>query len=66
MKGVHGIVDTYHGAHCHHEALATGGGEVPEHLYAVKFLARDLWGTGAENPDDAFYVDLFENYLDAA
>jgi nitrile hydratase subunit beta len=59
-----GIIDTYHGAHCHHEALAAGRGEVPQHLYAVRFAAADLWGKDAEAKDDAVYVDLFEDYLD--
>jgi nitrile hydratase beta subunit len=63
VKGKPGVIDTYHGAHCHHEALADGRGEAPEHLYAVKFLAKDLWGADAERPDDAVYVDLFEDYL---
>ena len=66
VKGKRGIIDTYHGARCHDEALADGRGEVPEHLYAVKFLAKDLWGPDAERPDDAVYVDLFENYLTPA
>jgi hypothetical protein len=39
---------------------------VPEHLYAVKFLAKDLWGPNAERQDDAVYVDLFEDYLTPA
>ena len=53
VMGKTGIIDTYHGAHCHHEALASGKGEVPEHLYAVKFAAVDLWGPDAEGEGDA-------------
>jgi nitrile hydratase len=64
VMGKPGLIDTYHGAHCHHEALASGKGEVPEHLYAVKFAAVDLWGPDAERKDDAVYVDLFEDYLE--
>jgi nitrile hydratase subunit beta len=66
VKGKPGVIEVYHGAHCHHEALAEGRGDAPEHLYAVKFLAKDLWGPDAEQPDDAFYVDLFEDYLTPA
>jgi nitrile hydratase len=64
VMGKPGIIDTHHGAHCHHEALASGKGEVPEHLYAVKFAALDLWGPDAEGKGDAIYVDLFEDYLE--
>jgi len=64
-KGKVGVVEVHHGAHCHHEALATGKGEVPDHLYAVKFTGPELWGPdGAKN--DAVYVDLFESYLEPA
>lgn len=62
-KGKVGVVEAHHGAHCHHEALATGLGEIPDHLYAVKFTGPELWGPdGATN--DAVYVDLFESYLE--
>jgi len=63
-RGKLGEVEVYHGAHCHHEALAEGRGQIPEHLYAVKFLATELWGPDAEGKSDAVYVDLFEDYLE--
>jgi nitrile hydratase beta subunit len=65
-KGKVGVVDTYHGAHLSHEPLSTGDGEVPEHIYAVRFEASELWGPSAEVGSDAVYVDLFEHYLEAA
>jgi len=58
-----GVVELYHGAHCHPEAQAEGRGEVPEHLYAVRFNAYSLWGTGGEGGETKVYVDLFEDYL---
>ena len=64
-KGKLGMIEVYHGAHCHHEALAAGKGDVPEHLYAVKFTGDELWGHDGRSTD-AVYVDLFENYLDFA
>lgn len=63
-KGRIGTIEVHHGAHCHHEALATGKGEIPEHLYAVKFDATELWGAADASANDAVYVDLFENYLE--
>jgi nitrile hydratase subunit beta len=64
-KGKLGTIEIYHGAHCHHEALAEGKGEVPEHLYAVKFAGDELWGKDGRSTD-IVYVDLFENYLEPA
>jgi nitrile hydratase len=39
-------------------------GEHPQHVYLVRFEARELWGDVAA-PGDAVYVDLWEDYLDA-
>jgi nitrile hydratase len=38
-------------------------GENPQHLYTVRFAARELWGDGAE-PHTWVHVDLFESYLE--
>lgn len=66
VMGKTGTVEIYQGAHCSHEALAARLGEDPEHLYAVKFSGVELWGDRDGSPLDAIYVDLFENYLEAA
>jgi nitrile hydratase len=46
---------------------ATGAtlGKPPQYVYCVRFSARELWGPQA-NPQDTLYVDLWEDYLDAA
>ena len=66
VRGKFGTIEVHHGAHCHHEALAEGRGEVPVHLYAVEFAAPELWGPDAESKSDVIYVDLFEDYLEPA
>jgi nitrile hydratase len=38
-------------------------GENPQHLYGVRFEARELWGEGAE-PGVSVCIDLFEPYLE--
>jgi len=38
-------------------------GEKPQHLYSVRFDARELWGEQAA-PHDAVYVDLWDDYLE--
>ena len=38
-------------------------GEQPQHLYSVRFAARELWGDDA-SPRDSVYVDLWDSYLE--
>jgi nitrile hydratase subunit beta len=40
-------------------------GDKPQHLYSVRFAARDLWGEQAA-PQDGVYLDLYDDYLDPA
>ena len=38
-------------------------GEKPQHLYSVRFAARDLWGEQA-SPHDSIHLDLWDDYLE--
>jgi len=40
-------------------------GANPNHVYSVRFPARELWGSDA-SPKDFIYVDLWERYLEPA
>ena len=40
-------------------------GENPQQLYCVRFSAQELWGPQS-SARDATYVDLWEDYLEAA
>jgi nitrile hydratase len=42
---------------------AAGRGENPQWVYAVRFAASELFGTGAE-PNACVHIDLFESYLE--
>jgi nitrile hydratase subunit beta len=42
---------------------AHGGEVVPQHVYAVRFAARDLWGEKA-SPHESVSIDLWEAYLE--
>ena len=44
---------------------ADGLGEMPQHVYSVRFEARELWG-GAASQSDSVYVDLWDDHLEAA
>jgi nitrile hydratase beta subunit len=64
-RGRIGIVDRVHGAHVFPDSNAHFRGEDPQHLYSVRFSARELWGEEAA-PRDSVYIDLWESYLDPA
>ena len=40
-------------------------GDKPQHVYSVRFPARELWGEQA-SPRDSVYVALWEDYLEPA
>ena len=40
-------------------------GPDPQHVYNVRFEARELWGDGAR-AGDAVYVDLWDDHLEPA
>jgi len=40
-------------------------GENPQHVYSVRFEARELWGDQAK-PQDLVYLDLWDSYLEPA
>jgi len=58
-----GVVAKLCGGFVFPDTNAHGEGEQPQHLYTVRFDARELWGESAE-PGASVYVDLFEPYLE--
>jgi nitrile hydratase beta subunit len=64
-RGAVGIVDRIHAAHVFPDSNAHFRGESPQHLYSVRFAARELWGAEAA-PRDRVYIDLWDSYLDPA
>ncbi len=42
---------------------AHGGGVLPQHVYSVRFTARELWGEKA-SPRESVSLDLWEAYLE--
>jgi nitrile hydratase len=65
VRGRCGVVERIHPACVFPDANAHGRGEEPQHLYAVRFAAAELWGPEAE-PGTSVSVDLFEPYLEPA
>ena len=61
-RGKRGVIDAHRGCHVFPDTHAHGRGEQPEHVYSVRFDARELWGDAAE-PNQRLYLDLWESYL---
>jgi nitrile hydratase beta subunit len=64
-RGRAGVVDRAHGVFVFADSHAMGLGPQPQHLYSVRFTARELWGPEA-GARDAVYVDLWDAHLDPA
>ena len=64
-RGKRGVVDRDHGVFIFPDASAMGLGPKPQHLYSVRFDARELWGPQA-SPRDAVSIDLWDDHLDPA
>ena len=64
-RGKRGIVVRHHGNFVFPDTNAHFQGEQPQHLYSVRFAARELWGDDA-SPRDSVDIDLWESYLDHA
>ena len=64
-RGKRGTVDRDHGVFIFPDANAAGQGQKPQHLYSVRFSAREAWGAEAA-PKDRVYLDLWEDYLERA
>jgi nitrile hydratase len=64
VRGRIGVIHEHHGAHVFPDRSAEGSKE-GRHLYSVRFAAEELWGKSACGRN-AVYVDLWEDYLEAA
>ena len=64
-RGKVGAVYLDHGVYVFPDSNAHFLGEKPQHVYSVRFAARELWGEQAALKD-AVYVDLWDDYLEPA
>jgi nitrile hydratase subunit beta len=64
-RGKLGRIARDHGVFVFPDTRAHSPEEKPQHVYSVRFDARELWGAGG-NPRDAVYIDLWEDYLEPA
>lgn len=60
-----GVVTVDFGVFAFPDTHAHGLGEKPQHVYSVKFSAREVWGReGGER--DFLVVDVWDDYMDPA
>ena len=64
-RGKRGKIVRDHGIFIFPDTNAHFLGEKPQHLYSVRFTARELWGEQAA-PRDSVYVDIWDDYLERA
>jgi len=64
-RGKVGTIDRDGGVDVFPDAVAQGLDKKPQHVYSVRFEARELWGNQA-NTRDSVYADLSEDYLERA
>jgi nitrile hydratase beta subunit len=64
-RGKFGMIDRDHGVFVFPDTNAHFLGEKPQHVYSVRFTARELWGEQAPQKDSV-YLDMWDDYLDPA
>ena len=64
-RGKVGTIDRDHGVFIFPDTNAHFLGEKPQHVYSVRFAARELWGAQAPG-QDCVYLDMWDDYLDPA
>ncbi len=64
-RGKTGTIERDHGVFVFPDTNAHFLGEKPQHVYSVRFSARELWGDQAA-PRDSVYVDMWDDYLEPA
>jgi nitrile hydratase beta subunit len=62
-RGKLGTIERDHGVFLFADSNAHFQGEKPQHLYSVRFAARELWGEQAA-PRDAVFVNLWDDHLE--
>jgi len=63
VRGRQGVIARDHGVFVFPDTNAHGLGPSPQHVYSVRFAARELWGPEAA-AKDAVHVDLWDDHLE--
>jgi len=64
-RGKTGQIVRDHGVYVFPDTHAHNRGEKRQHVYSVRFTARELWGDTA-SPRDSVHLDMWDDYLEHA
>jgi nitrile hydratase subunit beta len=64
-RGKTGVIVRDHGVYVFPDTNAHFQGEKRQHVYSVRFTARELWGQDA-SPRDSIHLDMWDDYLERA
>jgi nitrile hydratase beta subunit len=64
-RGKVGVIGIDHGVYTFSDTNAHFQGEKRQHVYSVRFAARELWGEHA-SARDSVHLDMFDDYLEHA
>jgi nitrile hydratase beta subunit len=64
-RGRAGVIEQDRGVQAFPDTHLTAPAQSAQHVYSVRFSARELWGEQA-SPRDAVYLDLWDDYLEPA
>ena len=64
-RGKAGVITRDHGVYIFADTNAHFQGEHRQHVYSVRFAARELWGAQA-SPRDTVQLDLWDDHLEPA
>ena len=62
-RGKTGVIARDHGVYVFADTNAHFQGEHRQHVYSVRFTARELWGDAA-SPRDSVHLDLWDDHLE--
>ena len=62
-RGKFGTITIDHGVYTFPDTNAQFLGQKRQHVYSVRFAARELWGEGA-SPRDTVNIDMWDDYLE--
>jgi len=64
-RGKVGRIVRDHGVHVFPDTNSQFAGEKRQHVYSVRFAARELWGAAA-SARDSVHIDMWDDYLERA
>ena len=64
-RGKVGVITRDHGVYIFPDTSAHSHGEKRQHVYSVRFAARELWGPLASSRDSV-HIDMWDDYLERA